>query len=93
MALAEEGPAGALRDAALMFDVAQTPETLEPFGQLQELARRLARDLDAELLDEAGRPLGPHAFAAIDQQLAQLYKTLASRDLPAGSMAARRLFS
>lgn len=93
VALAEEGAAAPLRDAALMFDVAQTPEAVEPFAQLQELARRLGRELDAELLDEAGRPLGPHAFAAIDQQLALLYKTLASRDLPAGSMAARRLFS
>lgn len=93
IALAEAGAATPLRDAALMFDVAQTAEALEPFSRLQELGRRMCRELDAELLDEAGRPLGPHAFAAIDQQLSQLYKTLASRDLAAGSVAARRLFS
>lgn len=93
VALAEEGEATPLREATLMFDVAQTAESLEPFAQLQDLARRLGRELDAELIDEAGRPLGPHAFAAIAQQLSTLYKALASRDLPAGSMAARRLFS
>ena len=47
----------------------------------------------AELIDEAGRPIGPHAFAAINEQLNLLYRSLASRELAAGSVAARRLFS
>ncbi len=93
LALSEEGPSASLREVALMFDVAQTPESLEPFAALQDLARRLGRELEAELVDEAGRALGPHAFAAIHEQLATLYKALASRDLAAGSVAARRLFS
>lgn len=92
-ALAEEGQGVSLREVALMFDVAQTPESLEPFAALQDLARRLSRELEAELVDEAGRPIGPHAFAAIHEQLGTLYKALASRELPAGSLAARRLFS
>jgi ZipA, C-terminal FtsZ-binding domain len=89
----EDNAALSLRELSLMFDVAQTPESLEPFASLQDLARRLGRELDADLVDEAGRPLGPHAFAAINEQLATLYKALASRDLAAGSVAARRLFS
>ncbi|MFN7693792.1 MAG: cell division protein ZipA C-terminal FtsZ-binding domain-containing protein [Burkholderiales bacterium] len=93
LALSEEGASASLREVALMFDVAQTPESLEPFAALQDLARRLGRELEAELVDEAGRALGPHAFAAIHEQLATLYKALASRDLGAGSVAARRLFS
>jgi len=92
-ALADEGQAVSLREAALMFDVAQTAESLEPFAALQDLARRLSRELEAELVDEAGRAIGPHAFAAIHEQLSTLYKALASRDLAAGSVAARRLFS
>lgn len=92
-ALAEEGAAVTLREAALMLDVAQTAESLEPFAALQDLARRLSRELEAELVDEAGRALGPHAFAAIHEQLSTLYRALASRDLAAGSTAARRLFS
>jgi hypothetical protein len=82
-----------LREVALNFDVAQTPESLEPFAALQDLARRLSRELDAELVDEAGRAIGPHAFAAIHEQLNTLYRSLASRELAAGSVAARRLFS
>jgi hypothetical protein len=93
VALAEEGSATTLREAALMLDVAQTAESLEPFAALQDLARRLSRELEAELVDEAGRALGPHAFAAIHEQLNTLYRALASRDLAAGSTAARRLFS
>ena len=39
------------------------------------------------------RSSGPHAFAAIHEQLNTLYRALASRELAAGSVAARRLFS
>ncbi|WP_374660116.1 cell division protein ZipA C-terminal FtsZ-binding domain-containing protein [Inhella sp.] len=93
LAMAEEGQGVSLREVTLMFDVAQTSESLEPFGTLQDLARRLCRELEAELVDDTGRPLGPHAFLAIHEQLGTLYKALASRDLAAGSTAARRLFS
>lgn len=89
----DEGSNLPLRELALNFDVAQTPESLEPFAALQDLARRLSRELDADLVDEAGRGIGPHAFAAIHDQLSTLYRSLASRELAAGSVAARRLFS
>lgn len=92
-ALADEGEAVSLREATLVFDVPQTPEGLEPFAALQEVARRLSRELEAEVVDGDGQPLGPHGFAAIHEDLARLYKLLASRDLAAGSPAARRLFS
>lgn len=91
--LAEEGEAPPLREATLLFDVPQTPEALEPFAALQDVARRLAKELEAEVVDAAGRPLGPHGFAAIHEELGRLYKVLASRDLAAGTPAARRLFS
>jgi hypothetical protein len=92
-ALAEEGELQALRAVTLVFDVPQTPEALEPFAALQDVARRLSRDLEAEVVDGDGQPLGPHGFAAIHEELARLYRQLASRDLAAGSPAARRLFS
>ncbi|MFO1250391.1 MAG: cell division protein ZipA C-terminal FtsZ-binding domain-containing protein [Inhella sp.] len=92
-ALAEESEAPPLREATLLFDVPQTPESQEPFAALQEIARLLARDLEAEVVDGGGRPLGPHGFAAIHEELGRLYKVLASRDLAAGSAVARRLFS
>jgi hypothetical protein len=92
-ALAEEGEAVALREVHLVFDVPQTSEALEPFAALQEVARRLSRELEADVVDGDGQALGPHGFAAIHEDLARIYKLLASRDLAAGSPAARRLFS
>jgi hypothetical protein len=57
------------------------------------MARKLADDLDATLVDDQGNPITLHAFAAIGQELDRLYRALESRDLAAGSAAARRLFS
>lgn len=92
-ALAEDAQASSLRELTLSLDVPQTAEALEPFASWQEVARGLSRDIEAELCDDRGIPLNLHAFAAIGQELSKLYHALASRDLAAGSLAARRLFS
>ncbi|MDN3921727.1 cell division protein ZipA C-terminal FtsZ-binding domain-containing protein [Roseateles violae] len=92
-ALAENPQASSLRELSLALDVPQTPEALEPFAAWQESARALARDIEADICDDRGQILNLHAFAAIDQSLAQLYRALSARDLAAGSLAARRLFS
>ena len=92
-ALAEDPGHAALRELALSLDVPQTLETAEPFAAWQQLARKLADDLDATLVDDQNQPITLHAFAAIGQELDRLYRALESRDLAAGSPAARRLFS
>jgi len=92
-ALAEDPQQSSLRDLTLALDVPQTPEALEPFASWQEAARGLSRDIEADLCDDRGQILSLHAFAAIGQELNTLYKALASRDLAAGTLAARRLFS
>jgi len=92
-ALAEDPQASSLREITLSLDVPQTAEALEPFGTWQEAARGLARDLEADVCDDRGQVLNLHAFTSIGQELATLYKALVSRDLAAGSLAARRLFS
>ncbi|WIT10961.1 cell division protein ZipA C-terminal FtsZ-binding domain-containing protein [Paucibacter sediminis] len=92
-ALAEDPQASALRELTLALDVPQTPEALEPFAAWQEAARALSRDIEADVCDDRAQVLNLHAFAAIGQELSTLYKALASRDLAAGSLAARRLFS
>jgi hypothetical protein len=92
-ALADDPGEAALREVTLALDVPQTPEAAEPFAAWQESARRLAEDLDATLVDDQGQPITLHAFAAIGLELQRLYKALESRDLAAGSQAARRLFS
>ena len=92
-ALAEDPQASSLRELTLALDVPQTSSDHEPFAAWQAAARGLARDLEADICDDAGHVLNLHAFAAIDEQLGERYKALAARDLAAGSLAARRLFS
>jgi len=92
-ALADDPQGSSLRELTLSLDVPQTAETQEPFAAWQESARGLARDLEADICDDAGHVLNLHAFAAIDAELGARYKALAARDLAAGSLAARRLFS
>jgi len=93
VALAEDPGAAAVREVQLSLDVPQTPESAEPFPAWHQAARLLAADMDATMIDDGGRPITLHAFAAIGDDLAVLYAALSSRDLAAGSAAARRLFS
>ncbi len=92
-ALAEDPQAAALREVNLSLDVPQTPAAVEPFPTWHKVAHALAEDMDAELLDDAGRPITLQAFDAIGRDLSQLYTALESHDLAAGSPAARRLFA
>jgi hypothetical protein len=80
-------------DAKAALDVPQTPPAAEPFPTWHKVAHALAEDMDADLLDDAGRPITLHAFDAIGRDLAQLYAALETHDLAAGSPAARRLFA
>ena len=92
-AFADDPNRAAVRDVTLSFDVPQTDPKAEPFVAWQASAQALSLGMDAALVDDAGQPLSPAGFAAIGAELGQLYATLESRDLAAGSAAARRLFS
>lgn len=93
VALAEPREHSALREVTLALDVPQTAEAAEPFAQWQQVARGLAEDMDATLVDDQGQAITLHAFGAIGQELALMYRALDARDLSAGSATARRLFS
>ena len=92
-ALADDPQSQSVRAVQLSLDVPQTPEAAEPFPAWHQAARLLAADMDATMIDDHGRPITLHAFATIGEDLQQLYRALESRDLAAGSAAARRLFS
>ncbi len=92
-ALADDPGVAAVRQVQLSLDVPQTPEAAEPFPAWHEAARLLAADMDATMIDDGGRPITLASFAAIGEDLKLLYRALESRDLAAGSAAARRLFS
>ncbi|MDO8419352.1 MAG: cell division protein FtsZ [Rubrivivax sp.] len=92
-ALSDEPQAAAVRECVLSLDVPQTPESAEPFPAFHGAATTLASDLDATPIDDQGQAITLHAYAAIGQELQQLYRQLEALDLAAGSAAARRLFA
>lgn len=92
-ALADDPNISAVRELTLSFDVPQSDMAAEPFQAWQRSAEALAKDLDAGLGDDSGRPLSSKDFDDIGSQLGQLYEMLQARDIAAGSAAARRLFS
>ncbi len=92
-ALADEPDRAAVRDVTLAFDVPQTDPSVEPFKAWQAAAQALAVGMDADVVDDDGRPLSSAGFEAIGAELGQLYAALEARDLAAGTPAARRLFS
>ncbi len=92
-ALADDPNLSAVRDVTLSFDVPQTEPTGQPFVAWQASAQALSLGMDASIVDDNGRALSGEGFAAIGNELGQLYATLEGRDLAAGSAAARRLFS
>jgi len=92
-ALAEDPNRSSVRDVTLSFDVPQTDPAAEPFVAWQASAQALSLGMDAEIVDDDGRTLGPESFDAIGAELGRLYEQLAGRELAAGSGAARRLFS
>lgn len=92
-ALADDPNLAAVRDVTLSFDVPQTDPQFQPFAAWQASAEALSLDMDAHIVDDDGRPLTSEGFDAIGGQLGQLYAALQGRDLAAGSIAARRLFS
>jgi hypothetical protein len=92
-ALAGEPAQAAVRELTLAFDVPQTPSAQEPFHAWQEAGEALAQALGALVSDDQGSPLQTGSFGVISEELAGLYDKLAGCGLPAGSAAARRLFS
>ncbi len=92
-ALSDQPDLAAVRDVTLAFDVPQTDPAGSPFKTWQSTAHALAADMDADVVDDDGRPVTADGFAAIGRELETLYAALAARELAAGSPAARRLFS
>ncbi|WP_394790391.1 cell division protein ZipA C-terminal FtsZ-binding domain-containing protein [Rhodoferax sp.] len=92
-ALAEDPDQSALREVTLSLDVPQVDRAEQPFVRMRETAAALADAMDGALTDDRGHPLQRDALDGIGASLEQLYDTLESRELAAGSALARRLFS
>jgi len=92
-ALAEDPEQSALREVSLLLDVAHVPQAERPYPRMREVANALAAEMDGVLTDDQGQPLPEAALDRIGADLEGLYTALEARDLAAGSVLARRLFS
>ncbi|CAN7271035.1 cell division protein ZipA C-terminal FtsZ-binding domain-containing protein [Polaromonas sp. LjRoot131] len=92
-AMAEDPEQTALRELTLSLDVPQVLRSEQPFARMCEAALALAANMDGVIIDDNGNLIRPEAMEVIHADLEQLYDTLDSRDLSAGSVLGRRLFS
>jgi ZipA, C-terminal FtsZ-binding domain len=92
-ALADEPEQSALRSVTLSLDVPQVARSEKPFTRMSDLAVALAASMDGVISDDNGNVIHLESLHAIGTDLEQLYDTLDERDLSAGSLQARRLFS
>jgi len=92
-AMAEDPEKTALREVTLSLDVPQVPRDEQPFVRMRESAAALAASMGGVVMDDNGNVITPAAMDVIGSELEQLYDTLDERDLSAGSVLARRLFS
>lgn len=92
-ALSEDPEHTAIREFTLNLDVAHVRRDENAFTRLREVAATLATAMDGVLTDQNGQVLPEGALEGIGADLEKLYDMLEGRDLAAGSLLARRLFS
>ena len=92
-AMADDPEQSAVRDLRLELDVGHVSAAFTPYTRMRDIAETLCHDMDGALTDDSGVTLSPQTLDQIGQDVLALYAELASRDVPAGSALARRLFS
>jgi len=92
-ALAEDPDQSALREVTLSLEVTHVDRHEQPFDLMRDAALTLAQEMGGVLIDDAGQQLSAAAMDQIAADLQDLYDTLDARELSAGSVLARRLFS
>lgn len=92
-AMADDPALSAIREFSLSLDVPQTAREDQPFDRLRESARLLAEHMEGVVTDGNGQILGADVLDQIASDLEQLYDALSARELSAGTVQARRLFS
>ncbi len=92
-ALADDPAQSALRELTLSLDVPHVHRSEQPFMRMRDAAIALAASMEGIITDDNGHVIRSEGLDVIGADLEQLYDTLDSRDLSAGSPQARRLFS
>ena len=92
-AMAEDASHSAIRELTLSLEVSHVARTERPFARMRECANALATAMEGRLCDDQGQLMSEHALDSLALDIERLYDALDERDLSAGSMLARRLFS
>jgi hypothetical protein len=77
----------------LLLDVPRVPDPVKAYDQMRALAKRLAVTLDAELVDDNGRPLTDAGLGTIRSQLAEVQSAMRAKGIEPGGTRALRLFA
>lgn len=91
--LADEVQSASVERIDLLLDLPNSPADEQAFSRMACVGRDLALRLDAELLDDQGRPLPEGADQAIDEQLSTMYEQLAMAGFIAGEPRTARVFA
>lgn len=92
-ALADDPEQSALREFRLSLDVPHVPRSERAFVRMRECAKALALEMHGVVCDDSGQVLASESLDSIGAELDVLYDALDQRELSAGSVLARRLFS
>ena len=92
-AMAEDASQSAIRELTLSLEVSHVARTERPFSRMRECAKALATAMEGRLCDDQGHLMSEPALDSLAVDIERLYDALDQRDLSAGSMLARRLFS
>ena len=77
----------------ILLDVPRVPEPVKAYDSMRALVRRLAVTLDAELVDDNGRPLTDAGLTTIRSQLQTVQATMRAKGIEPGGSRALRLFN
>lgn len=92
-ALAADPEQTALRAFSMALDVPQVLRAEKPFARMCEIALKLAAHMGGVIVDDGGNRIRPADMELIHADLEQLYDRMDARELSAGSVLGRRLFS
>jgi hypothetical protein len=92
-AMAEDPDLTALYEVFLSLDVPQVLRSEQPFARMCEIAIALATSMDGVIIDDDAVLVRPEAMEEIHADLERLYDQLDARELSAGSVLGRCLFS
>ena len=82
-----------VKGLTLLLDVPRVEQPAQRFDDMVVLARRLAQDLGAAVVDDHRVILSDASLAQIREQITAIESRMMSGDMPPGSARARRLFA